>query len=234
MKLSVILPFYYKTYEFDIALGYNKQYLTADMELVIPIDEPDSEAEVKRILDKHSIKNYQIKVNPNKHEWRSPSKAINVGIRLAKGEYVLVMSPESICVTDVYGELLNALLSNENKKAVAIGNVVFYEGTLQTYDLETIFAQNRSYTYGSLCSSKQNFVDIGGYNEAFEKWGYDDEEIRIRFQNNGYTLYLIDNAKVIHNEPFHTRPKTADDDLKYNIKHSKNWTINNKEWGIDF
>lgn len=233
MKLSIILPFYYKGNEFDIALGYNKQYLTDDMELVIPIDEPDSKDEVKQILDKHNVTEYQIRSNPQKHIWRNPSKAINVGLRMARGEYVIVMSPESICVTNVYDTLYrNAFMYDKEKAYFSTGRVVFYkEGITETDNLLDLFNSSVHFWYGSICASKEAFFSVRGYNEAITGWGYDDMEIRSKLQREGYKMRLIEDAMVIHNEIAKTRPKD------YQKQHQKSRLVkrkNDENWGMDF
>lgn len=230
MKLSIILPFYYKGHEFDIALGYNRQYLTDDMELVIPIDEPDSEAEVKRILDKHDVTEYQIRSNPQKHKWRNPAKAINVGIRMARGEYIIVMSPESVCVTNVYETLYNS--ADVDEKLHTTGCVVFHKGGFNTYDkLEDVFGAYTHFWYGSICASKEAFFAVRGYNEGIDGWGYDDIDIRVKLQREGYKLKLAHEAKVIHNEIEKTRPK---DFKEQNKKNRLSTHQNDENWGMNF
>lgn len=236
MKLSVILPFYYKTEEFDIALGYNNRYLTNDIELVIPIDEPDSKRSVEAILERYNVKNYQIKANPNKHEWRNPTKAINVGLRMAKGDYILVMSPESICITDVYSILTESCIQSNSE--VYCGILYKYEN-YDYKDVDTIIKETSKLEYvwyGSICSNRDSFYKVGGYNEMLTKWGGDDDDIRNRFEHHGYPVIFNTDAKVLHYEKKQTRPVEWKGGAIYNsnLIYSYDYDEKNDQWGYSF
>lgn len=227
MKLSIILPFYYKCDEFRIALQYNKKFLKPVYELVIPIDEPNSEEEVLSIIKREDLNcNVTIRSNKIPHGWRNPAKAINVGLKNAKGEFSLIMSPESIAVTDVYSILITEASINNQ---ISLGKVVF------TNTLNTDIAQefNNSYKkdqfYGSICGRTDYFYQVKGYNEQYEIWGGDDNDIRNRLAIAGYKLTTVNDAKVLHFEKERTGPKRN--------KHGQNLLIpfnNTDDWGTDF
>jgi glycosyltransferase involved in cell wall biosynthesis len=226
MILSIILPFFHKIEEFKIALAHNKKFLKKDYELIIPIDEPDSEDQVLEIIDKEKIESkFLIKSNKNHHEWRNPAKAINVGIKNASGEFSIIMSPESILVTDVYSILIDsAKLEN-----VSIGQVVFTK--IINNDLEKLFDEQhrQSSFYGSICTKTKFFHDVRGYNEKYNSWGSDDDDIRSRLEKNGHALLETPTAKVLHYEKKRKGPKR--------LIHGKNLSIpfqNDEFWGQDF
>ena len=225
MKLSIILPFYHKVEEFKIALEFNKKYLTEDMELVIPVDEPDSGEAVVDILNAADLPcTWVVRCNMVPHGWRNPSKAINVGIRAASGEYILVMSPESILANDVYSILMNAA----NKNTLAIGRVVFHKGNVIVPAQSFVDSYRKDLFYGSICGLRSVFEEVKGYNENYTDWGRDDDDIRIRFREKGYEVRRIADAKVLHYEKTETRPaKKKDPNLHVPF-------TNADDWGQDF
>lgn len=59
------------------------------------------------------------------HEWRNPSKAINVGIKTATRKYVFVASPETEFLTDLVYQLRYIL--QYYPVSFAIGQVSFLD-----------------------------------------------------------------------------------------------------------
>jgi hypothetical protein len=238
MNLSIILPFYHKLEEFKYTLPYNKQFFVDGMELIIPVDEPDSEDNLRKFLDGQNIKiPYIIRSNKVIHEWRNPSKAINVGIRLSSREKVIVMSPETICVNNLYEILYNEC----NEDNFSIGNLHFVKitdiPTFSTSELELLFDTRESLRidesagyYGSICVHKKNLERIQGYNENFYKWGFDDDDVRKRLMRINLNKTIVRHAKALHIEIKSTRPET-----QYPlVLNSKIPFTSQPQWGMDF
>jgi hypothetical protein len=222
--LSIILPFYHKTEEFKIALEYNKRFLNSNIELIIPIDEPDSEEVVLDTLSSSGINSsFKIKSNKVPHSWRNPAKAINVGLRMSSGTHALIMSPESILVSDVY----KILLDHCNKSSFAVGRVSFFNGDLPK-DITSAFDKTTNLYYGSICAPLSMFYAVKGYNENYNEWGRDDDDIRQRLSKAGYKINFVGDAEVLHFEKKKTRPENLEfNNLEVPFTNSDNW-------GFDF
>ena len=70
------------------------------IEIVIAMDEDSEEESIINFTHRYPFINWKVIVNHSKHDWRNPAKAINVGIRNATKEFILVCSPESEFITD--------------------------------------------------------------------------------------------------------------------------------------
>ena len=236
MKLSIVLPFYYKLDEFKIALPYNQRFLTKDMELIISIDEPDSETELVDYLNGQNLEcSFKVKSNPNRHEYRNHVFASNVGIRMAKGEYILIMSPESICVNNVYDILVEEC--EKTKAMVGLdmlhgGRVAFCKKENFNDDLDDVFESHFRYTAyrGSMCLSRDMFYRVNGFDEQIIHWGGEDDDLRNRLGLIGSGFKRVWEARVIHYEDKNTR-KVIPNLLKV---WNPDRLINENGWGMDF
>jgi GT2 family glycosyltransferase len=236
-RLSVVLPFYYKLNEFKYAFPHNKRFLTEDMELVFSVDEPDSGFELRNYLEKQSLPcSYVIKENPNKHEWRNHAKATNVGIKNSSGEYIIVMSPESICVSNVYSILVDQYKETKEKTgidSIHIGRVAFCKDRDMVGELNDIFKNHfRTTVYrGSMCLHRDILYKIKGFDENFKYWGGEDDDMRYRLKMLGHGEPVkVWSAKLIHYEKENTRVINKDFVFKPPVKTD----INMNSWGLDF
>jgi hypothetical protein len=237
IKLSIILPFYYKMDEFKVAFPHNKKFLTKDMELIISVDEPDSGNELENYLSHQSLPcPYIIKSNPNKHQWRNHAKATNVGIRNSSGEYILIMSPESICVSNIYEILVQRCKKTKETSGIDslhIGRIAFCKHNNITDNLEYTFASHfRDVVYrGSACLHRDVLFKIRGFDENFEYWGGEDDDMRYRLNMMGYGNPIkVWDAKAIHYENKNTRVINKD----FVFKPPTTADINKDGWGNDF
>jgi GT2 family glycosyltransferase len=235
-RLSVVLPFYYKLNEFKYSFPHNKRFLTEDMELVFSVDEPDSGAELRKYLEENSPCSYVIKENPNRHSWRNHTKATNVGIKNSSGEYIIVMSPESICVSDIYSILVDRYIETKEKtgiESIHIGRVAFCKDKDMNGSLEDIFKNHfRTTVYrGSMCLHRNVLFNIKGFDENFEHWGGEDDDMRYRLKLLGYgNPVKIWDAKLIHYEKEKTRIINRD----FVFKPPTTTDVNLQNWGVDF
>jgi len=59
----------------------------------------------------------------------------------------------------------------------------------------------RMFAAGNVAFSKNNFIAVGGFDERFRDWGYEDGELAFRFFNNGLYIAADLNAWAFHQEP---------------------------------
>ncbi len=246
-QLSVILPFYRKLREFRRVLPLNALYLERPgIEVVLVMDEKSEEAELLALLHRYPRIRWKVVVNDQPHEWRPPCKAINVGLRHARGEFVLIASPESAFVGDVPGLALQVV--TDFPDGIAMGRVGF--GGFDEFDkgrsLAQIFARNvgeqlhlKSF-YGSLCAPRAAFDAIRGYDEGFTDWGGDDDNVRVRLEMAGYTLLACPGTRLTRLS-FEARsdgenPKFPFDPAADRVKCSPESVVANAghEWGRSF
>lgn len=204
--LSIVVPFFRKDLEFNHVfplynLGVLNQF--TDVELLLIIDDPThyqmAIESLKNLVQQERV-NFSIKVflNDETHPWRSPCKAINVGIYHAKHDKILVVSPETILMQDSIQKLFNACTPD----SFSIGIIKFIKLSIpfafQSVEQLLLSVQSSRFTpYGSIMFTKQQADKIGGYDEEFKKWGGDDDDFRTRLKRAGYKQNVT-LAKFLH------------------------------------
>jgi hypothetical protein len=187
------MPFYKKMDEFRRIFPKNLPYFQRNgIEIVIAMDEDSEEESLINFTHRYPFINWKVIVNHNKHDWRNPAKAINVGIRNATKEFILVCSPESEFITDAIYLMRKQL--KFYPEHFAIGTVTFT-------DLKSKEQRNSFFMpYGSIMAKRKDFVDTGGYDECLINWGGDDDNVRIRLEMKGIRRLFLPEVKLIHRE----------------------------------
>jgi len=237
--LSVIMPFYKKMKEFRRVFPLNRSFFERNgVEVIIVMDSPEEEEELLDYIKKYPFINCIVICNKKPHEWRNPSKPINVGIRFATKRYIMVCSPESEFMSDAIYILRKAL--KYYPEHYAIGRVCFAE------EKELVTNDNiddyNFIPFGSIMVEKKYLEKIRGYDESLQKWGGDDNNIRIRLEMIGVEeLYLPEVILVhrdINNKEGVERRKYKQKEIFKNsgrkIFYPKTYIVNDDLWGTDF
>lgn len=205
--LSIIIPFFHKVKEFKYSLKQNYQELEKALEVIILIDHQE-ETQLLSYIQEYDNINFSFFINSENHPWRNPAVPINYGIKKAKGQYIMVISPESIFVNNVVDKLYLNCVKNNND-IFTYGNIIFTtKSYYQNEKNKNLFEGNTKVTenyigpigYGSICCSKQNFKDVGYYNEDYILWGGEDDNVRSKLINFGIDGKKITNSKMLHLE----------------------------------
>ncbi len=241
--ISVIFPYYKRINAFKRALSVNfwKLSSTAERwtEVVLVLDEPSEEQAVLELVQAHPGISWRVLINRQDHAWRNPAVAINVGIRHAQGDFILVFSPESIYVNDVPTHLFNK--ARENEAVFAVGRVhncarevIDAKGLNQAYEE----GEPKRY-YGSICAPRQHLEMIRGYDETNQSWGCDDDNVRARLMLSGLEARYVRRAKVLHplesNEvPRVIRRQEKEDHERDFYVYPQSMLANGEDWGREF
>ncbi len=189
LRLSVVIPYWRKLQEFRHVLPLNAPFLAReDVEVLVCLDEPTQEREVVHLVAGTAGLKATVLVNDEDHPWRAPTKSINVGIRAARGDLILVISPETAFSGDVPSRVISAC------DAVPGGTVV---GRL-SFNTIRRDALVRAGLWGNICAPRAVLEEIRGYDESFTKWGGDDVDVRRRIQLAGYAIYSDEDVRVVH------------------------------------
>ncbi len=242
-KLSIIMPFYKRVRALQRALKANQAYLTSSSELatevVLVLDEPSQERAVLKLVKSYKQISWRVIINRVDHPWRNPARAINVGIRHSKGEFVLVMSPESLYVTNMPGALMQAATRSNS---YSVGRICWCPRQIvNEMGLAGAFERTEpKIYYGSICGPRDAFEQIRGYDESNHTWGCDDDNIRLRFKLQGLKLkyehfamaiHPLEKGEVNHNRIMQ-REKTSGERKRY--LRPVTCHANDNEWGRDF
>ena len=106
-SLSVIMPFFRKREAFERVLAINRPFLAKPhIEVVLALDEDSELEQVLDTIGRSPEVRWRAVACHEPHEWRPPAKAINVGVRHAEGDYILIVSPETAFINDVPSQVL--------------------------------------------------------------------------------------------------------------------------------
>ncbi len=233
--LSVVIPFYKKLDEFVRVLPLNAPFFQRNgIEVVISMDENSQETGLLELIKSYPFINWRVIVNHQKHAWRNPVKAINVGIKHASKKFIMVCSPESEFQTDAIYILRKAL--EDYNQHFAIGSVTF---TLE--DDQNQLNWYRYVPYGSIMVKSEDIHKIGGYDESLVLWGGDDDNIRARLEMLGLSKLFLPEVKLNHREKDKNgmekrREKRLSIPIneELDIYYPNNYEVNKNGWGLDY
>jgi N-terminal domain of galactosyltransferase len=195
--LSIVMPFYKKLEEFKYTLPKNAVYFERNgIEVIIVVDENESVDELIHLVNQYPFINWRIIKNDTYHDWRNPTKTINVGIRHSEKKYILVVGPDS----EMYGDLIYQLryYATHHENSFFVGRVAFCD---YTYEVNDDTVQNLPFLYyGSILAKREFFEQVRGYDESFNAWGGDDDNIRARLNLIGLRKMRVEEAMLIHRE----------------------------------
>lgn len=193
--VSIIMPFYKKMKEFRKVFPKNKKYFQRNgIEIILVLDSPEEQEELLYFIEKYPFINWKVIMNDKPHSWRNPAKPLNVGIKHATRKYIMVCSPESEFETDAILQLRTAIKNYAN--IFAIGSVCFADGN----DKAKENYEDKYLPYGSIMVKKKYLLSINGYDETFNKWGGDDDNLRSRLEMYGIKKFFMPEVKLLHRE----------------------------------
>lgn len=152
-EVSVVMPFYKKLEAFKRVFPQNRKYFERNgIEVIIVLDCTDEKDELIAYIQDYPFINWKVLYNDKAHEWRNPSKPINVGIQFATKKYIMVCSPESEFYTDAILYLRTGLQNYPNH--YAIGNVCFVGNSEEIND--STIRNHRFLPFGSIMVEKSH------------------------------------------------------------------------------
>lgn len=238
--VSIVMPFYKKLKEFKHVLPTNHRYFERNgIELILVLDTPDEKDDLIDFISNYPFINWKIILNEKPHEWRNPAKPLNVGIRHASKEFIMVCSPESEMLTDVIYLLRQTFEIYPDYNHFAIGRVCFADN--ENINLNN-FDNYHSIPFGSIMVRRCDLFSIGGYDESLISWGGDDNNLRARLEMIGVEELYVSDARMIHRDINNSEGKIRRSEPFSNISTKKLRhyfypeipTPNGASWGYDF
>lgn len=236
--LSVVMPYYKKISDFRITLEKNASYLQRNgIEVILCLDSPDDEEALIRLIKNYPLINWKVFINRVPHAWRNPSRAINVGIRNASNKYILVMGPDSQMYTDIIAEF--SYMAHHYPGSFFTGEVCFlHHGQAFAADAPAF----PLLPYGSLFVARESLQEVRGYNENYNEWGGDDDNIRARLSLSGLNHLHVPEAILLHRESGMIsghqsrglKSRSIPVERKKDIYYPDSSVANNHNWGTDF
>lgn len=144
----------------------------------------------------------------------NPSKALNIGVRNAKYNQIIVTSPEVCPKTDVLGQLAELIGKN-------VVCQVFDEDETgdQSFSLVNNHYRNINPAYYFLAMyNKSDIKSINGWDEEFMKgYAYEDDDFGARWNRAGLPFEIHDEIQAVHQ--YHPRSETIPSGAQINQTH---------------
>jgi hypothetical protein len=225
MKLSIILPFYKQAQEAFLGLLNNAVVFSRpDTEVIIVMDDNQFEIPMIQMAQQMATgfkTKIRIIVNDQKHEWRPPCKAINVGIRNSEGENIIVMSPETCVKVPTPDYFLNSV---PEKKFVVGALCHISQGQPLTM---AAFNCQITVGFGFLWCHRKDLESINGFDESRTGYGGDDDDIRDRLTHIAQPVFDF-NIQLFHIR--HDQPVRCSSGYEPHGNH----VVVEQDWGKDF
>lgn len=202
---SFILPSYRRRGWFLSALPLNRAYFNPNNEVVICLESPEETDDYLRLCESFKGRiNFKLIVCDTSHVWRPPCKAINAGVRVASGEHIAVLSPETVLHRFGVSEQHPVQCAPQT---VLTGMVWAVAGAWKDAPPERTarliaVARNTmapyAFGFGFFLCQRQAFHAINGMDESRTTYGRDDDDIRIRLIRSGCSLVVDPLIEVFH------------------------------------
>lgn len=175
-----------------------------------------------KYLKEHKL-NEDVQLIPYKVEVGfNPSKALNIGVRNAKYENIIITSPEVKPTTDVLKQLSERLDENiicEVADQDADGNLSVL--------VSTNFRGKTPAMYFLAMFQKKDIEAINGWDEEFMRgYAYEDDDFGERWMRAGIPFVIAEDIRAVHQ--YHPRTETVKGGLTTNL----NTYRSNTEKGI--
>lgn len=201
--ISVIIPVYKNTNSFLKLLKYNLKYLQKS-EIIIVNDNPQEnlQSAVEKIAPNAIIIN-----NPQNYGF---AKSMNLGVKKAQGDYLLFLNSD---VKLLHNNLASSLKEFQNPKLFALtfaqieknGHITganqgrFYKGLFHHQERKSdTVSENLWPEGGSSLVRKQYFAQLGGFDEIYSPFYWEDVDLGFRAQKKGWLTLFYPLIKVEH------------------------------------
>jgi hypothetical protein len=240
-ELSIVIPFRYdtehRTRNLDFVIRYFQKYFI-NYELIVLESAPE-----KKIGDMEQyIQKYVYEKNT---DLLHRTRMLNDGVKMSNRKFVtcydtdVVFRPEAIAGTMELLRKGHPFIFPYNGIFLEIEHIL--QGQfLKTIDFNTVPMLSSAVLYqyygsvpsarcihpssvgGATFFNKNIFLSVGGYNKKFVAWGFEDNEIVVRFSMMGYipirvtnsNLYHITHTRLVDSSPNHAKATNNEQELE--------------------
>ncbi len=179
--------------------------------------------------------------------YRVPGYALNIGAKLSSGEVIVISCAEMFHLNHSIMQLYTPLLINPKLLSTAIGMddhdgsfldyLNRHNGNFDAHAYHHNYPPLRIKLPFLMAIHRNEFFAVGGYDEDFIGFAYDDDDFVSRLLKNGCD-YCLTQAKTIHlYHPRHDNDHIQSPEYLYNqhlYLSKKNTLVRNldREWGV--
>lgn len=187
-----------------------KQKYTHDVEVVILNEEPDERDTLnvcRQFYDKIDIRHiHTAKTKESMERWRVPGYALNIGVKQSESEYIFISCAEMFHVNDCIqimtdkmeesGKVLTVPNGRDDLSSNYLNRVQQTDGNPSIDDFNKCGYLNVRIPFLMGCR-KEDFSEIGGYDEDFKGVGFEDNDFVDRMNANG-SKHIQTDALAVH------------------------------------
>lgn len=250
MKTSIIIPSFKRAHLLQWNLfSLAKQSMSFDFETIILNDGvlDGTEDLCSQYKERLNIKYFFTgqRNTGGQSVWRVPGFAINIGVRKSSGDIILLCCAEMFHVNETIKLITDVYNSPNSDKVLAIpkakddngGFLKRLEISNGDFSIEEYNKQPRLKNIKLpffMAMRRNEFMDIGGYDEDFTGVAYEDTDLMERLVGNG-CYHVETEALTMH--LWHPRLPMSHPRVKYNKElclQRRNTTVRNtgREWGV--
>lgn len=233
--VSIIIPCFNdaKYIEQSVQSALDQTYSNTE---VIVIDD-GSNSETKEVLNKIAPRISKLITQENKGQ----STARNVGIKAAKGTYILVLDSDDYFEPSFCEKAIDVFVKQKETKVVSCyANLLFEDGSSSIYKPsggtinDFLYVNN---ALGTAMFKKEDWGSSGGYDEDMRN-GFEDWEFFIRLLKNGGNITILKEPLYTYRKrndsTTHRANKVKFDILKYIYLKHKDLYIHNYDATISY
>ena len=184
--ISVVMTTYNRPIQLAVTLASIIKQSVPDLEIIV-IDDGDDTRTPKLcvpLADQGYLRYLRLH-RPHGHAHLNSGPVANIGLRLAQGEWILLQNAECVHIDpNLIRGLLNRATSSRN--AIFARVVALTEGGVES----TLYCGTenpRPYFFCGLLA-RQVFLNLGGFDEDYTSYGYEDDDFADRLYRFGITF----------------------------------------------
>lgn len=187
-------------------------------EFVMPTRSYDK---VQEYLEKHNLTK-GVKLIPYEHKVGfNPSKPLNIGVRNARYDHIIITCPEVLPETDVLHQLEGFLGQNVVCQVIDQNE----DGSKGNILVSRLFRSDTPAMYFLAMFNKSDIEAINGWDEDFMKgYAWEDNDFGDRWVRAGLPFKVVDEIRAVHQ--YHPRSETIPDGYNINAKKLQENTEN--------
>ena len=212
-KVSILITTFKRTNLLDWNLrSLDRQNLNEKYDLEILILDEDNDTEnINKLISK--FKNLNIKyiqtskTKNNINDWRIPGYALNIGVKKVSGDYIIMLCAEIFSLNNSIEKIIEPLIIKDKLMTIPdlgwddsngefLKQLKENNGTWEENIFKSCGELNTIYPY-MMGIRKNEYMEIGGYDESFKGITSDDDNFLVRLKNNGCN-YLRVNCGIVH------------------------------------
>lgn len=233
--VSIIIPCYNDTQFIEEAVNSALKQTYTNKEVLVVDD--GSDAKTKGVLKKIEPKIAKLITQENKGQ----SAARNVGIKYAKGEFIMLLDSDDFFEPTFCEKAINIFMSSKVTKIVSCyANLISENDTLKLYKTQGGTINDFLFFNQSLGTSmfkKEDWIKCGGYDETMRK-GYEDWEFFIRLLKDEGIAEVIKEPLYNYRKRSNSTTSIANKKkyklLKYILLKHKDLYVNNYDLTISY